>query len=287
VAFFREKITKICGFFSEFLSFSPHFCLEYLWLFFGSFISVVNLLGTMAYIEDRKSVSGTQYYFIKRISLLGNSFAIKKYMGANLRYVDLGRFILDNKSQLVEKEFSWRRNFLPDISYSTKLLEAVEYGAVSLNYLFEAKSCEKQTFFDFSKEFIFHSNHIEGSRIPIDEVRLILEKGHSKYKDSNEVLEVKNSYAAFQYLFADFRFTIPSIKRLYYILTKGLIREGNQSYPRGFKSRKIIVGNSQTSHPDNVEKDLTKLIEWYKANKTRIHPLQLAYDFFVCSSINV
>ena len=55
--------------------------------------------------------------------------------------------------------------------------------------------------------------------------------------------------------------------------------ENGNSYPKGFKKVSLIVGDSPTTSPKDVEKELKELINWYKENKGKIHPLILAYDF--------
>ena len=132
---------------------------------------------------------------------------------------------------------------------------------------------------NFSKEFIFNSNNIEGSKIPSDRVREIVDTGDTKYKNRNEVIEVQNSIIAFDYLKNSFNFNITSVKRLYHILTNGLFIDGNTLYPKGFKKEPNIVGDSQTTPPEKVVEELNNLMNWYKQNKNKIHPLVLAFEF--------
>jgi Fic family protein len=62
-------------------------------------------------------------------------------------------------------------------------------------------------------------------------------------------------------------------------MTKDLILEGNEKYPRGFKKESNVVGNSSTTPPERVEEELEQLIGWYNQNKNKIHPLVLAFEF--------
>jgi Fic family protein len=55
--------------------------------------------------------------------------------------------------------------------------------------------------------------------------------------------------------------------------------EGNIPYPKGFKKEEVIVGNSQTTPPEKVKEELTNLVKWYRANKNKLHPLILAFEF--------
>jgi len=166
-----------------------------------------------------------------------------------------------------------------DITYSDQLRFDVERLAIRIDNLLEAKANREGAMIEFAKEFIFNSNNIEGSRIPAQEVKKIIETGDSRYQNANEVKEVYNSIDAMDYIQRGFKFNIPSTKRLYYILTKGLLMSDGLPYPKGFKTVNNIVNNMETTPPESVVLKLTELLEYYKKNKKRIHPLKLALDF--------
>jgi len=165
-----------------------------------------------------------------------------------------------------------------ELSYDGNLPEKIEEKAIKINNLKEIKKHPKSVETDFAIKFIFNSNNIEGSKIPEQAVKKIIETGNLGYKNKNEAREALNSIDAFEYL-KDFNFNLESIKRLYYILTKKLLMDNRNPYPRGFKTVDLVVGNSPTSDPKDVKRELEELIKWYKKNKKKIHPLILAYDF--------
>jgi Fic family protein len=206
-------------------------------------------------------------------------FSIKKYIGLETHLFNKEKYILDNIAQLSDEELKFRVSFLPILYSGSNLPKAIEFKSLKISNLIEGKKCESFIDIEFAKEFIFNSNNIEGSKIPPEKVREIIAQGNSKYINRNEVIEVQNSIKAYEYIKKSFKFTLTSIKRLYYILTKGLFREGNIPYPKGFKVEEIIVGNSTTAPPEKVEEELIKLLEWYKSNKNKIHPLILAFEF--------
>ena len=131
---------------------------------------------------------------------------------------------------------------------------------------------------DFPKLFIYNSNNIEGSKIAYSEVEKIIENKKYSYKVINEIREVENSLATFEYLKNDFLFNHTHVKRLYHMLTKWLLQENGEKYPRGYKKVEIVVNNSQTTSPENVERDIGDMLDFYKKNKKTIFPLQLAFD---------
>jgi len=210
-------------------------------------------------------------------------FVIKKYVGLDSSMFSKEKYILDNLEELSNEELKFKSQFLnqvkKELSYNEDLPERIELKSAKIGNLLDGKRCEKDVNIEFAKEFIFNSNNIEGSKIPPEKVREIIDTGDAKYADRNEVKEVKNSVLAFEYLQKLFKFNLTSIKRIYHILTKDLFMQGNVPYPKGFKKEEVIVGSSQTTPPEKVEAELTNLLNWYRANKNKIHPLILAFEF--------
>ena len=64
---------------------------------------------------------------------------------------------------------------------------------------------------DFAIKFIYNSNNIEGSKIPEEAVKKIINEGKLNYKNKNEAREALNSIRACNYL-KDFNFNIDSLK---------------------------------------------------------------------------
>jgi Fic family protein len=237
----------------------------------------------MSYIEIKKTKSNSYASFVKKVSFMDSLLIIKRAMGLDGSNLSKEKFLLDNLSSLSEEEFNFRKKYLSEvissITHNPTLPEKIEMKSIVLNNLIEAKKCEDKVNTEFAKIFIFNSNNIEGSKIPPEIVSEIIERGDTKYEDRNEVKEVKNSLEAHSYLKKYFKFNIPSIKRLYHLLTKDLEMQKGVLYPKGFKKKPNIVGNSETVAPEHVELALKELIQWYQKNKKKFHPLILAFDF--------
>jgi Fic family protein len=236
----------------------------------------------MSYIEQ-KSVRGKKYiYLVRKLSFLNKKQTIKKYIGSFLES-PTKEAEKEAREELNKKELNFKIKFLPPIinkiSFNLKLPEKIERKNIQISNILELKNCKDYLNQEFAKEFIFNSNNIEGSKIPPEKVREILEKGDSRYADKNEVREVRNSLKAWNYIQKDFKFNKSSIKRLYHILTEDLLMEGKVPYPKGFKKIANIVGNSQTTPPEEVETEIEELLDWYKQNRNKIHPLLLAFEF--------
>ena len=237
----------------------------------------------MSYIEKQHSGETYYGYFTKKISVKGESHVLRKHIGKMTSALSKEKFLLDNLDTLGQLEFDIRYPYISEISdkisFNSELPVKVEKKAIKISNIIEALRIEKIIYAEFATEFIFNSNNIEGSKIPKDKVLEIIEKGDTKYQRRNEVIEVKNSLKAYDYLLSGFKYNIPSVKRLYYILTDGLKMDNGEKYPRGFKKISNIVGNDPTSPPEEVEQQLKNLISSVSKTKKLRHPLIHAFDF--------
>jgi Fic family protein len=236
----------------------------------------------MSYLET-KSQNGQNYvHFVKKWTLQGKTFVLRKYIGKDTGLFSKENYLIKNMDLLVDEELNLRESiWKPSVNfaYNPELVKKVERKAILLNNLIEAYSAEEIMQFEFAKEFIYNSNNIEGSKIPKEQLIELFEKGSTKYINKNELAEIENSIKALDYIKKDFAFTIKNIKSLYYILTKNLMQENGLPYPKGFKKQPIIVGNSTTSEPKNVEPELKSLLMWNKQNITKVYPLKRAFEF--------
>ncbi len=236
----------------------------------------------MSSIDKVKVGKNTYLKFVKKSTFMGKKFVYKEHIGKGTIAITKEKYLLENLDKITKEELKFKLNFLKSIdkelSHDEKLPEKIEEKAIKINNLKEIKKYPESVETDFAIKFIYNSNNIEGSKIPEEAVKRIIETGNLNYKNKNEAREALNSIDAFEYL-KDFNFNLASIKRLYYILTKKLLMENKNLYPKGFKKVDLVVGNSPTSDPKKVKKELEELIKWYKENKGKIHPLILAYDF--------
>jgi Fic family protein len=235
----------------------------------------------MSHIEIKKVKDEEYASFVKKKRIMGTTFRISEHIGKNVPTINKRDYLLRNLERISEKEFTLRRPMLEDldISYSDRLLFDVELLSIKIDNLLDAKDNQETVLVEFAKDFIFNSNNIEGSRIPAEEVKKIIETGDSRYQNANEVKEVFNSIDAMGYIRSGFKFNIPSIKRLYYVLTKDLRMQNGMPYRRGFKTERNVVNNMETVPPEIVVPRLSELLEYYKVNKKKEHPLKIALYF--------
>ena len=120
----------------------------------------------MSYLE-RKQAKGKSYlYFVKKLSFMGETYVIKKYVGVESASISKEKYILDNIDEISEKEASFRKKFLENVeeslSYDKNLPKKIEIKSIRINNLEEGKQCGQSLHTEFAKEFIFNSNNLEG-----------------------------------------------------------------------------------------------------------------------------
>ncbi len=236
----------------------------------------------MSYIISQENKGQEYLYFVKKGSILGKQYALKKYAGLNTGFISKEIFLSNNFKSLAKEELELRRPLwakATNIAYNETLVQDVEEKAIELNNLIELKNASTIHESEFAKEFVYNSNNIEGSRMPKEKLIELFEKGKTNHSNKNEVIEVENSIKAFEYLKKKFSFNTTHIKRLYHILTKGMILETGDPYPRGFRKGPLVVGNEPTSVPENIEKEIKALLEWNKNTAKTTYTLQRAFEF--------
>ncbi len=186
--------------------------------------------------------------------------------------------------KLSGKEFeyvSWKEGYkiFEEHLYDNYLLTQATQDSLSLMNLLEIDAKLQERYAKFPEVFIYESNKTEGSRIPFEQLQLIAQNKNYSYKVKNEIQEVENSFLAWNFLLENFLFNEGNIKKLYHILTKDLLQENWNKYPRWFKKIEIVVNNNITSKPEDVSKDICLLLNSYRSNKKEVFPLQLAFDF--------
>lgn len=124
----------------------------------------------------------------------------------------------------------------------------------------------------------YNSNHIEGSKLSIDETRFIFETNSIIFDNEKSVVNIDdinetiNHFRAIDYMLEIVfePLTEAIIKDLHLILKRNTKDEMLDWFNVGdYKKRVNIVGGEQTSHPDNVAKEMVKLINHYENNKTK------------------
>ena len=118
----------------------------------------------------------------------------------------------------------------------------------------------------------YNSNHIEGSKLTEDQTRYIFETKTLGELPANiqvdDVIETNNHFRCIDYVidFATAELTETLIKNLQYILKEGT--EQSKTYGAGqYKVAPNTVGGIETTPPEDVSKEMKKLLAWYNSLK--------------------
>ena len=121
--------------------------------------------------------------------------------------------------------------------------------------------------------FSYNTNHIEGSRLTEDQTRYIYETNTILFEENevakvDDILETANHFKLVDYMLdiADQELTEEMIKKFHKILKEGTSDSIKECFNVGeYKRLPNEAGNMKTTDPKNVERDMIKLLEWYKA----------------------
>jgi len=133
----------------------------------------------------------------------------------------------------------------------------------------------------FSIELTYNSNAIEGSTLSLAETRLILSEGITpEGKTIREINEVKNHAEAIQFL-KRYKGDINEemILRLHSIILNSI----SQAFAGRYRETSVRIFGSDVKFPDaRIVPQLVKnLVYWYKKNKSKLHPFELAVIFSI------
>lgn len=150
---------------------------------------------------------------------------------------------------------------------------------LKLELIEQKKSKFRGNIYHFSQvNFAYNSNKIEGGRLTEDETEEIFETNSfiPKKREAvkfDDLTEMKNHFRLFDYILdiIDNELNKDNIIKMNKILKRNTTDEENPRYNvGGFKvvPNKIgLINIINTSSPENVEKDLTDLLQWYKSLK--------------------
>lgn len=123
--------------------------------------------------------------------------------------------------------------------------------------------------------FAYNTNHIEGSKLTEDQTRYIYETNtllaeKDSITDLDDVLETANHFKLVDYMLdiANEKLTEKIIKEFHKILKEGTSDSRKDWFVVGdYKKLPNEVGGLKTTDPKNIERDMKKLLEWYRALK--------------------
>ncbi len=123
--------------------------------------------------------------------------------------------------------------------------------------------------------FAYNTNHIEGSRLTEDQTRYIYETNtllaeKDTITNIDDILETANHFKLVDYMLeiAEEKLTEDMIKSFHKILKEGTSDSRKEWFIVGdYKKLPNEVGGLKTTEPNNVKRDMKKLLEWYESLK--------------------
>ena len=124
--------------------------------------------------------------------------------------------------------------------------------------------------------FAYNTNQIEGSTLTEDQTRYIFETNTILFEGDtiakvDDILETANHFKLVDYMLdvADKKLTEKLIKEFHKILKDGTSDSRVEWFNVGeYKQRANTIGSGiKTTSPNNVEKEMSKLIDWYNSFK--------------------
>lgn len=174
--------------------------------------------------------------------------------------------------------------FIPD---NVKKIEKIN---TKRNYLLERLKEEKlhnikgMIYHKFQIEMTYNSNHIEGSKLTHDETRYIFETRtlgkNKKNIKVDDIIETVNHFTCIDKVIdmAKRELTERFIKELHFILKSNTSDAGLSWFNVGeYKKLPNEVGGNITCKPEDVKKEIKKLLDFY--NKKNNHNFEEILDF--------
>ena len=119
-------------------------------------------------------------------------------------------------------------------------------------------------------ELTYNSNHIEGSKLSHDQTRFIYETNTIGLTDTtinvDDIIETSNHFRCIDYLIdkAKIKLTESFIKQLHFLLKNGTSDSRKDWFAVGdYKKVANEVAGKETTHPNNVKKEMIELLNWY------------------------
>lgn len=194
------------------------------------------------------------------------------------RFVGAGKISKEKIKKLKEEfEIELRKNKKYK-HLSKKQVEDI--GVLKSSFCKSIDSLSSDEFAEFEKslftELIYNSNAIEGNSLSLEETSLILNENIvPEGKTLREIYEVRNHKTALEFLkdyTGDFNENL--ILKLHSIILKDI----SKRFAGKYRESSVRIFGSNVKFPDSekVPQLIRNLIYWYKKNKRKYHPFEIA-----------
>lgn len=222
------------------------------------------------YVEKRKKERNTKYYLVHSYREKNKVGKIRKYLGLNLSKEEI-----ENKKKEAEAKIL---ELLKEITlniFSFRLTKDQIEALNRYNDQIKIIHLTEREWKNFTEDFVYNTNAIEGSTVTEEEVPGILYKERA---ENEEEIETKGVAKAVEYI----RNTEEDLSERLLLKLHELSFKGSKPFAGKFRDVNVVVRNSRgdiihSGVPKEELKDYLKdFIGWYKENKNSFKPLTLA-----------
>lgn len=221
------------------------------------------------FIEKRRVGTKDKYYLIHSYRTEDEVKRLSKYLGADLNEIEIKKAKLSAELDILSKIESEKDIF--HFKFTREQLKKFE----SYDHKIRIEHLQRVDWQQFTENFTYNTNAIEGSYVSYNKVIRILED-NTKPKSDDEK-ETVNVAAAVDFIKnANKKLSVELINKIHSICF-----EGTKSYAGKIRDVDVVIRNAKGivhvgSRPGEVKLLLKKLCGWYEKNKNNQPPLFLA-----------
>ncbi|HLD49037.1 MAG TPA: Fic family protein [archaeon] len=230
---------------------------------------------------SRKKISGKYYRYVSKSVRLpsGKVTTMTRLLHKKENPGKHSAFFLKKEQELNAK---WAlKTYKKSYIFSEQEIKKIEAIRISYKYLLKnlSKDQLKDVFDRFTANFTYNSNAIEGNSLTLRDVGIVIfDKASIEGKELREIYETRNSRNVVDMVLRKhFDIVESDVIKMHHLLMKDIDpRKGYKKLPNVIFHQEKQV---ETTKPENVQKEMKSLIEWYDKNKGSMHPLELAAVF--------
>jgi len=213
----------------------------------------------MVYLRT-KTVKGTPYYYlIQSVRKEGKTHKIEKYIGKQEPSAqELDRLTTSFLAELQSKDWLWLTN------ETFELIELIRTKKPEL---------KDEQLMDFCINFTYNTNAIEGNKLTPEETRDLFEHDVPAEKPFKDHIE---SFAHWKVFMEMVQTKKPLTKELILSWHKELFKQAKPSLAGKFRQTNVRVAGFKAAHYLDVPFLIDEFIQWFKENKNKMHPVELA-----------
>lgn len=241
----------------------------------------------MVFVQERK-LKGRIYLYIdksirigKKVIKVSKSLGEKGKVSKEMINKETKRFALEVNEKAASALLANALRKYDKITYPFSEEDIRKIEEMNLKYKQIRNSLNKKDWIDIKKRFVanfvFESNALEGNSLTLKNFsEIVFENRMAGSADLREAYDAKNSYELFSRLFTSKK---DITEKLILSLHRKIMK--NIDDRRGYKKipNEIVGRNVELAKPKDVPRRMKELLKWYKKNRNKIYPLELAFRF--------